>query len=494
MSAVLLQGNPTFCVVDDKTNTDGEEDEGIDCPSGTEVSLDQSLQITPPSAPECVSLSDSGFQKSNTSGVDLRCLEGVWEWPSTRKVRDAQCSCADQEHDGFEDYVHEIFTHRLSIENKYHVKSCLNNQPEISPDVRKMLIHWLTSVHHDLALCQDTLYLAVHVFDRVLDVMQVSRDCLELLGITCLLVASKQNEICPPEIHELLEKCNETYTREQVQYIREQVQYTREQVQNTPENWYNTPENWHNTPENWYNTPENKYNTPENKYNIPENRYNIPENRNNTPENMYNTPENWYNTPEARYNIPEDRYNTPENKYNTPENKYNTPENKYNIPENRYNIPENRNKTPENMYNTPENWYNTPEARMARAMGRCALELSLQEYELCQFPPSMLALCVWNVAVETLRTTLDTRTVHYTRDIPAHQLETCFTHVHMFFDSFRQSGQDMSLLCEKYGNLYIKFATRLNSLHSGDCHFCEKIMALATCKFIQKLLLRNIAP
>ncbi|XP_052792158.1 cyclin-O protein B-like [Mya arenaria] len=353
MSAVLLQGNPTFCVVDDKTNTDGEEDEGIDCPSGTEVSLDQSLQITPPSAPECVSLSDSGFQKSNTSGVDLRCLEGVWEWPSTRKVRDAQCSCADQEHDGFEDYVHEIFTHRLSIENKYHVKSCLNNQPEISPDVRKMLIHWLTSVHHDLALCQDTLYLAVHVFDRVLDVMQVSRDCLELLGITCLLVASKQNEICPPEIHELLEKCNETYTREQVKQLELIVLMATSFDLMAP--------------------------------------------------TVQQFLEYFASFSLAASTGDEEQ---------------------------------------------------TSRLKMARAMGRCALELSLQEYELCQFPPSMLALCVWNVAVETLRTTLDTRTVHYTRDIPAHQLETCFTHVHMFFDSFRQSGQDMSLLCEKYGNLY----------------------------------------
>ena len=63
---------------------------------------------------------------------------------------------------------------------------------QISIVVRKTVIEWLTSAHHDLKLCQDTLYLAVHVFDRVLDVMQVSRDCLELLAITCLLVASKQ--------------------------------------------------------------------------------------------------------------------------------------------------------------------------------------------------------------------------------------------------------------------------------------------------------------
>lgn len=63
---------------------------------------------------------------------------------------------------------------------------------QVSTASRRVLVQWLTSVHHCLKLCQDTLHLAVNIIDRVLDVMQVSRDCLELLGITCLLVASKQ--------------------------------------------------------------------------------------------------------------------------------------------------------------------------------------------------------------------------------------------------------------------------------------------------------------
>lgn len=42
-----------------------------------------------------------------------------------------------------------------------------------------------------MKLCQDTLYIAVNIVDRVLDVMQASRDYLQLLGITTILIASK---------------------------------------------------------------------------------------------------------------------------------------------------------------------------------------------------------------------------------------------------------------------------------------------------------------
>lgn len=57
--------------------------------------------------------------------------------------------------------------------------------------MRGLLISWLTGVHHQLNLWQDTLFVAVNVVDRVLDLMQASRDYLQLLGITSLLIACK---------------------------------------------------------------------------------------------------------------------------------------------------------------------------------------------------------------------------------------------------------------------------------------------------------------
>lgn len=57
--------------------------------------------------------------------------------------------------------------------------------------MRGLLINWLTGLHHQLNLCQDTLFVTVNIVDRVLDLMQASRDYLQLLGITSLLIACK---------------------------------------------------------------------------------------------------------------------------------------------------------------------------------------------------------------------------------------------------------------------------------------------------------------
>ena len=76
------------------------------------------------------SLCDSGI----TESLSLHCLESVLEWPKEYIHHDGgpQCSCTSRDHTGFEDYVDDIFFHRLSIEGKYHVASCLDNQPEVN--------------------------------------------------------------------------------------------------------------------------------------------------------------------------------------------------------------------------------------------------------------------------------------------------------------------------------------------------------------------------
>ena len=80
------------------------------------------------------SLCDSGFADS-LEDLNLRCLECVLEWPSKQEEKlepaGAGCMCNMQEHTGFEEYVTEIFAHRLSLEEKYHVPRCLSNQPEV---------------------------------------------------------------------------------------------------------------------------------------------------------------------------------------------------------------------------------------------------------------------------------------------------------------------------------------------------------------------------
>ena len=98
------------------------------------------------------SLCDSGF----TESLGLHCLETVLEWPKEHDQHGGaqQCTCSTHDHYGFEDYVDEIFYHRLSIEDKYHVSSCLDNQPDVcrprslSRIVRKPVYGIIDQVRH----------------------------------------------------------------------------------------------------------------------------------------------------------------------------------------------------------------------------------------------------------------------------------------------------------------------------------------------------------
>ena len=62
-------------------------------------------------------------------------------------------------------------------------------QKDISPKMRAVLVDWLVEVAGEFKLHAETLYLAVSYVDRFLTVNVVTRDKLQLLGVTALRVA-----------------------------------------------------------------------------------------------------------------------------------------------------------------------------------------------------------------------------------------------------------------------------------------------------------------
>jgi cyclin-A len=46
----------------------------------------------------------------------------------------------------------------------------------------------------------DTLFLAVSYLDRYLSLIPVTRNLLQLVGVTCLLLAAKYEEIYAPQV------------------------------------------------------------------------------------------------------------------------------------------------------------------------------------------------------------------------------------------------------------------------------------------------------
>ncbi|CAN6486938.1 unnamed protein product [Victoria cruziana] len=89
-------------------------------------------------------------------------------------------------------------------------------QQDISPAMRAILIDWLVEVCEEYRLVPDTLYLAVYYIDRFLSSNPVERKMLQLVGITCMFIASKYEEICAPRVDDFCLITDNTYNRQQV--------------------------------------------------------------------------------------------------------------------------------------------------------------------------------------------------------------------------------------------------------------------------------------
>lgn len=68
-----------------------------------------------------------------------------------------------------------------------------NVQKDINPSMREILIDWLNEVAQEYKLTDYSLFLSVNFTDRFLTKISVHRTKLQLVGITCLLIASYEN-------------------------------------------------------------------------------------------------------------------------------------------------------------------------------------------------------------------------------------------------------------------------------------------------------------
>ncbi|CAH2073075.1 unnamed protein product [Thlaspi arvense] len=96
-------------------------------------------------------------------------------------------------------------------------------QRDIDPGMRKILIDWLIEVSEDYKLVPDTLYLTVNLIDRFLSHSYIERHRLQLLGVTCMLIASKYEELCAPRVEDFCFITANTYTRPEVLSMEIQV-------------------------------------------------------------------------------------------------------------------------------------------------------------------------------------------------------------------------------------------------------------------------------
>jgi hypothetical protein len=123
-------------------------------------------------------------------------------------------------------YVQDMYCHFREKEETTSVRPLyMENQPHINERMRSILVDWLVEVHLKFKLVPETLYLTINLIDRYLTKREVSRPKLQLVGVTSLLIASKYEEIYPPELRDLVYICDRAYSKNEVRVVGESIVY-----------------------------------------------------------------------------------------------------------------------------------------------------------------------------------------------------------------------------------------------------------------------------
>lgn len=116
-----------------------------------------------------------------------------------------------------DEYAEDIYNYLRSSEQKYMAKAAyMSKQTDISHSMRSILVDWLVEVGEEYKLNTETLYLAVSYIDRFLSYMSVQRAKLQLVGTAAMFIASKYEEIYPPDVGEFVYITDDTYNKRQV--------------------------------------------------------------------------------------------------------------------------------------------------------------------------------------------------------------------------------------------------------------------------------------
>ncbi|KAL7389919.1 hypothetical protein ABVT39_011847 [Epinephelus coioides] len=119
------------------------------------------------------------------------------------------------------EYTEDIYLHLREIEMRSRPKpGYLEKHPEITNGMRVILVDWMVEVVQEYKLRTETLHLAVNYLDRFLSsIAYLKRSKLQLAGTAALLIASKYEEIFPPELNEFVYTTDSTYTKEQLVHM-----------------------------------------------------------------------------------------------------------------------------------------------------------------------------------------------------------------------------------------------------------------------------------
>uniref|UniRef100_A0A672IAW7 Cyclin E1 n=1 Tax=Salarias fasciatus TaxID=181472 RepID=A0A672IAW7_SALFA len=93
----------------------------------------------------------------------------------------------------------------------------MDKHPHLQPKMRAVLLDWLMEVSEVYKLHRETYHLAQDYFDRFMATQRnVFKSTLQLIGITCLFIAAKVEEMYPPKVHQFAYVTDEACTEDEL--------------------------------------------------------------------------------------------------------------------------------------------------------------------------------------------------------------------------------------------------------------------------------------
>ncbi|XP_066557393.1 G2/mitotic-specific cyclin-B2 isoform X2 [Amia ocellicauda] len=114
------------------------------------------------------------------------------------------------------EYVKDIYVYLRQIEVQQSVRPKYLEDCEINARMRAILVDWLIQVHSRFHLLQETLYMTVAILDRFLQVQEISRKKLQLVGVTAMFIAAKYEEMYAPAIGDFVYITDDAFSKAQI--------------------------------------------------------------------------------------------------------------------------------------------------------------------------------------------------------------------------------------------------------------------------------------
>jgi cyclin B len=113
----------------------------------------------------------------------------------------------------FDDIVNELKNNEEKFLPEFNYMA---KQKDINNRMRAILIDWLIDVHLKYKMVPQTMYISVNLIDRYLSKNETSRVKLQLVGVASMFIASKYEEIYPPELKDFVYITDKAYVKSDV--------------------------------------------------------------------------------------------------------------------------------------------------------------------------------------------------------------------------------------------------------------------------------------